>query len=121
MADVFEPFFEQFARPQFFPGLSDVVGSCRLDIEGVGRWLVTIKKGTMTITKSRSNAGADCVVTGTEQVFDRMIQRQQNPFTAFLQGRLSVSGDLSLAQLGTHIFRMQPETLLQQRERGQIR
>lgn len=118
MADVIEPFFEQFARPQFFPGLSDIVGSCRFDIEGVGSWMVSIKKGVATITKSRSNAGADCVITGSEQVFARMIQRQQNPLTAFLQGLLSIAGDISLAQLGAHIFRMQPESALQQRERG---
>jgi predicted lipid carrier protein YhbT len=109
MADVIAPFFEQFATPQYFPGLSDIVGSCRFDIEGVGSWMVTIKKGIATITKSSSNAEADCVVTGSELVFVRMIQRQQNPLTAFLQGRLNMSGDISLAQLGSRIFRVQPE------------
>jgi predicted lipid carrier protein YhbT len=117
MADVIDPFFEQYATPQYLPRLSDIVGSCRFDIEGVGSWMVTIKKGVSTITKSSSNAGADCVVTGSEQDFVRMIQRQQNPFTAFLQGRLSITGDISLAQIGLRIFRMQPEDIYTQRER----
>ena len=121
MADVIDPFFEQYATPQYLPRLSDIVGSCRFDIEGVGSWMVTIKKGVSTITKSSSNAGADCVVTGSEQDFVRMIQRQQNPLTAFLQGRLRITGDISLAQIGSRIFRMQPENTPTQRERGQIR
>ncbi|HLI06319.1 MAG TPA: SCP2 sterol-binding domain-containing protein [Ktedonobacteraceae bacterium] len=121
MADVIDPFFEQFAAPQYFPALTDIVGSCRFDIEGMGSWMVTIKKGTLTITKSGSNAKADCVVTGSEQIFVRMIQRQQNPVTAFLQGRLRVRGDIGLAHLSAHIFRMESGAALQQIEGGHIR
>lgn len=119
MAGVIEPFFEQLATYQYVPRFSELVGSCCLEIERVGNWTLTVTKGKLTVTKNSGAAGADCVITGSEQDFVRMIQRQQNPMTAFLQGRLRVTGDSSLAQIGLRVFRMQPENMPPQREGGQ--
>jgi putative sterol carrier protein len=114
MPDVFEAFFEQYTH-QYFPGLADIVGSCRFDIEGRGSWTLTITKGVVTVAKSNGEAD-DCVITGSEQDFVRMIQQQQNPLTAYLQGRIRVTGSISLAQLGMRIFRMRPEEIATQRK-----
>ena len=111
MVDVIEAFFAPYATPHTAPRLVDLVGSCRLDIEGAGSWIFTIINGVLTVGKSRSDARAESVVRGSQQDFIRMMQRKQNPLTAYLQGRLQVTGDISLAQNCMRIFRIQPQEL----------
>ena len=45
---------------------------------------------------TESSEGGDCVVSMKEDVFLRVLSRDQNPMTAFLTGKIKVDGDMSL-------------------------
>jgi putative sterol carrier protein len=72
-------------------------GTCRFDIEPVGSWLVIVEDGHVD---ARYGGGpADSVVACTADAFLRVMRAGENGFTAALQGRLRVSGNLALVQL----------------------
>jgi hypothetical protein len=113
MTDVIEPFFAQLATRRSLPWLRDISGTCRWNIEGAGSWDLSFKEGTFTINRDSSEARADCIITCSRDDFVRMIQGQQNPLTAFLQGRITVTGNVGLAQLCAQ-FITYPSNLHQQ-------
>lgn len=99
MSDIIESFFEQLTTQGYFPRFQAISGSCRYNIEGAGSWTLSINEGNLAITKNSSDAQVDCVITCSKDDFIRMIQGQRNPVTAFLQGRITVTGSVGLAQI----------------------
>ncbi len=98
-------FFENAAAR----GQSDIMlrrtsGSCRFDIVGVGSWLVRVDQGAITFTVAESSTAADCTLTATESDFLAMASGRQNPMTAFMQGRLKGTGNISLGDRFLRLF-----------------
>lgn len=81
----------------FDPRLSGVRASYRFDIEGGSSYHVEVDDGVVLVEESGEPAG--CVITSTEDDFVAIVNGQRNLFTAFLQGRLQIDGDLGLARL----------------------
>ena len=108
MDDPITTFFERLAAQSYEPLLHAVSGTYRLEIEGKGIWSVIIKEGAITVTRDLPQA--DCVMICDQEVFTAILQGEQNPTTAFMQGRAQVIGSLSLAQVFQRIFRIRPET-----------
>ena len=93
-------FFDEVAATGVQERLRTVSGSCQFDIAGAGTYRVDIKDGVPTVTHdSPFSAPADCVVALSAQDFVRLLRREGNLtiFAAFLQGRIAISGDISLA------------------------
>jgi predicted lipid carrier protein YhbT len=111
MSDIIESFFEQLATQGYEPRLRDISGSCRWNIEGAGSWTLSIKEGALTITKNSSDAQVDCVITCSKDDFIRMMQGQQHPLTALMQGRITVTGSAGLAQVCMRRFLTRPENV----------
>jgi predicted lipid carrier protein YhbT len=111
MSDIIESFFEQLAAQGYFPRLHAISGSCRCNIEGAGSWTLSIKEGALTITKNSSDAQVDCVITCSKDDCIRMMQCQQHPLTAFMQGRITVTGSVGLAQICMRRLRARPENV----------
>jgi hypothetical protein len=99
-------FFEQLETRHYFPGLRDVSGSCGWDIVGAGIWLLQIKLGTLNIVKDGKKILADCFITCSQEDFMSIMQGQRNPLTAHLQGRITIVGDIGLAQICIRMFRL---------------
>ena len=108
MDDVIQTFFEQLSARGYEPLLHEISGTYRFDIEGKGSWGVVVKEGVVTVTRELPQA--DCVWTCDQELFTRMIKGEQNPTTAFMQGKLKITGDPSLAQMFQRLFRIRPET-----------
>jgi putative sterol carrier protein len=113
MPTAIESFFEQFDTHHYFPRFQDISGSCRLDIEGDGSWLIQVKQGYVNITKDGKKTPADCIVTCSQEDFMRMMQGQLNPISAYLQGRITVTGNIGLAQVCLRMFRLSNNPLAQ--------
>ena len=75
--------------------LDGITASYRFDITGAGSWHVAVADGAAKVTES--DGPADCTITMTEDVFDRLRSGTQNPTTAFMTGKIKVDGDMSLA------------------------
>jgi putative sterol carrier protein len=98
MADVTTDFFQALASGGPHPELENAKGTLRFDLRDTGkrpsRWLVALEKGTVTV--SRRNAKADCIVRAEKAVFDRVASGEQNAMAAFLRGAIEFEGDAAL-------------------------
>jgi putative sterol carrier protein len=110
MADAIQTFFEQLSTRGYEPLLHEISGTYRFDIGGKGSWGVVVKEGNMKVTREQPKA--DCVLSGDQEIFTQIIQGKQNPTTAVMQGKLKITGELSLAQMFQRLFRIRPETMI---------
>ena len=99
-AHAVEQYFSRVAASGPQPRLRSVSGTCQFDIAGAGTWRVSIKDGTPTVTQGGGDlATADCVVSCTTEDFLRVLHREGhlNMLAAFLQGLVTITGDVSFA------------------------
>ena len=86
-------FFDELGGRGHEPLLRKATGSARFDVvdgKRTERWLVTIDKGDITV--SRRNAAADCVLRADRASFDRVVAGELNAVAAVLRGELAVRG-----------------------------
>jgi putative sterol carrier protein len=65
------------------------------EIEGGGTWTVKVEDGTVAVDEG--DTGGDCTISASEDTFERIVDGKQNPLTAYMTGKLKVSGDVSAA------------------------
>jgi len=69
-------------------------------IEGGEAWTVRVEEDQVTVN-SGVDTGAVCTVSASEETFTRLLDRKLGVMSAYLSGKLKVSGDLGAAmQLG---------------------
>ncbi len=83
--------------------LEGVESSYVFDIAGEGRWLVDVHGGKLTVTENPETAG-DVTFSMSNDTFEKIRTRQQNPLTAYATGKLKVTGDISAAMALQKIF-----------------
>jgi putative sterol carrier protein len=89
--------FDELAGRGHEPLLEKISGSIRFDIvdgKRVERWLVTIDKGDVAV--SRKNARANCVLRTDKAVFEGVARGEVNAMAATLRGAISLEGDSEL-------------------------
>lgn len=64
-------------------------------IDGAGTW--TVKVGGGKVAVSEGDAGGDCTISASEATFEKIVEGRQNPLTAYMTGKIKISGDLSAA------------------------
>ena len=107
-ADASDPtgeFFDELGRRGHEPLVRKATGTARFDVvdgERTRRWLVTIDKGDISV--SRRNAGADCVLRAERASFDRAVTGELNFMAAVLRGEVEVRGDPRLLVLLRRLF-----------------
>ena len=78
---------------------------CRFDVvdgSRTERWLVTIEKGKLGV--SRRNGAADAVLRADKAFFDRVVAGELNFMAAVLRGEVDVQGDPRLLVLIQRLF-----------------
>ena len=86
----------------FTVSLKNAIGSqsglnstLKFDFEGKGHIFVDGKSTPNTV--STENKPADCTITVSLDTFKKMVARELDGTTAFMQGKLKVAGDMSVA------------------------
>ncbi len=82
------------------PLLGNATGVVRFDLvdgERTERWLVTLDRGNVSV--SRKNVTADCIVRADKTLFDAMAVGEVNALAAYLRGDLTLEGDPELLVL----------------------
>ena len=90
---------ESRADPSKLAGMSNTYV---FDIEGEGRWLVTVADGKVNVAEGGGDA--DATITASGETFDRIIAGDQNPTTAYMTGKLKIKGDLGAAMKLQKLF-----------------
>ena len=97
-SDPTERFFAEVASRGHEPLLRKASGSTRFDVvdgRRSQRWLVTVDKGDVSVTRG-SRGEATCIVRVDKAVFDRIASGRLNAVAAVLRGDLAVEGDWRL-------------------------
>ena len=84
---------ERDVEPEKIQGLNQ---SYLFDVAGEGRWLVEVRAGSLKVTEGWEG-GADATFSTSSETFDRIASGEQNPMSAYVAGKLKVSGDVNAA------------------------
>lgn len=87
-------FFDRLARREYDPMLRNAVGTARFEIadkDTTERWLVTIDKGAITVSKKNARAGT--IIRADRKTFDKASAGTLNVMAAVLRGEIVISGD----------------------------
>jgi len=76
--------------------------SYRFEIEGAGTWLVEVDDGKVSV--SEADGEADTTISTSEETFMTIANGQQNPTSAYMSGKLKVSGDMGQAMKLQKLF-----------------
>jgi putative sterol carrier protein len=91
-----EKIFEARKEDHYNPLLAGVRGTYLFDIKDSGCWHVTVEDGR--IHTKESNEPAQCGIKCEEEDFINIVEGRQNLTTAWMQGRVQITGDAALAQ-----------------------
>ena len=104
-SDAIAGFFAELGQRGHEPLLENASGSVRFDVtdgKRTERWLLTIEKGDLAV--SRKNAAADCVVRADRAAFERAVEGKFNLMAAALRGEFTIGGDARLLVLLQRLF-----------------
>ena len=105
MTDATEKFFDALVERGHEPLLEKATGTVRFDVKDgkkTDRWLVTILKGDIAV--SRQNRRGDSVVSADKTLFDDIASGRTNAMAALLRGAMVVEGDVRLLALFQKLF-----------------
>jgi putative sterol carrier protein len=100
MTDATQEFLRELGSRGHEPLLGNATGVVRFDLvdgERTDRWLVTLDRGNVSV--SRKNVTADCIVRADKTLFDAMAVGEVNALAAYLRGDLALEGDPELLVL----------------------
>ena len=89
-------FFEELSAEVEPEQIAGVNHSFLFEVAGEGSWLVDVRDGELTVTEGWTGEAGTTISTSSE-TFDRLVAGSQNPMTAYMTGKLKVSGDLNAA------------------------
>ena len=76
--------------------------SYAFDIEGAGKWFVTIEDGTVSVRDGEGDA--DCSISATDENFQKILSGEQNATSAYMTGKLKIKGDMGAAMKLQKLF-----------------
>jgi putative sterol carrier protein len=72
------------------------------DISGAGKWTVRVENGQVSVQEGEGEA--DTTISASDETFLKIVNGEQNPTSAFMTGKLKVSGDLGNAMKLQQLF-----------------
>lgn len=60
-------------------------------------WCLDLKNGDGSLKEAEANQAANCTMTMTSDVFNKMVKGSLKPTAAFMSGKLKIKGDMGLA------------------------
>lgn len=65
------------------------------DIEGAGQWTVRVEDGKVSVAEGTQDV--DATISASEETFEKIVNGDQNPTTAYMTGKLKIQGDMGAA------------------------
>jgi putative sterol carrier protein len=82
--------------------MAGMTNSYLFDVEGAGKWTVSVDDGKVQVTEGGEDA--DAVISTSEATFEKIISGEQNPTSAYMTGKLKVKGDMGAAMKLQKLF-----------------
>ena len=79
-----------------------LTASYLFDIDGSGTWKVDVDDGRVQVQEGGGDA--DCTISASEDTFMKIVRGEQNPTSAYMMGKLKVSGDMGTAMKLQKLF-----------------
>jgi putative sterol carrier protein len=110
MADATADFFERLAERDHEPLLEKTSGSVLFELANgkqTDRWLVSINKGDVAVSKKGGRA--DATVRAPKEVFDGLASGKVNGMAAVLRGAITLEGNVALVARLQRLFPAPPK------------
>src|SRR5579884_108510 len=101
MAGTVQEFFETLAARADTSKTAGMSNSYAFDIEGAGRW--TVKVAGVSVHDGLED-GADCTISASQEIFEKIVAGEQNPTSAYMTGKLKLKGDMGAAMKLQKLF-----------------
>ena len=72
------------------------------DIDGAGKWVVRVEDGKVSVREGEGDA--ETTISSSEDTFLKIVNGEQNATSAFMMGKLKVSGDMGNAMKLQKLF-----------------
>ena len=72
------------------------------DIDGAGKWIVQVDNGSVAVREGEGEA--QTTISASEQTFLKIVNGEQNATSAFMMGKVKVSGDMGNAMKLQQLF-----------------
>jgi putative sterol carrier protein len=102
MAESAREFFETLPSRADASKTAGMSNSYLFDIDGAGKWLVSVEDGTVSVTEGEGDA--DATISASEENFQKIVSGEQNPTTAYMTGKLKIKGDMGAAMKLQKLF-----------------
>ena len=102
MPETVQEFFAQLPSRADSSKTAGMTNSYVFDIEGAGTWKVDVDDGTVTV--SEGSGDADVTIATSQETFQKIIDGEQNPTSAYMTGKLKVKGDMGAAMKLQKLF-----------------
>ena len=95
-------FFESLESRVDSTKAAGLTASYRFEIDGAGTWHVDVDDGKVSV--SENGGDADTTISASADTFMKIANGEQNPTSAYMSGKLKVSGDLGQAMKLQKLF-----------------
>jgi putative sterol carrier protein len=103
MPGTVQEFFEALPSRADTSKTADMNNSYAFDIEGAGQWTVKVADGAVAVEQGMDD-GADCTISTSQEVFEKIVAGEQNPTSAYMTGKLKLKGDMGAAMKLQKLF-----------------
>ena len=97
MADAVQEFFANLESRADASKTAGMNNSYVFDIQDVGQWTVRVEDGVVSVGEGEGSADVACTITGAQETVAKLVAGEQNPTTAYMTGKLKISGDMGAA------------------------
>ena len=98
-----QEFFDGLAAKADTSQTAGMNNSYAFDIEGAGQWTVKVDDGAVAVEEGMAD-GADCTISTSQEVFEKIVAGEQNPTSAYMTGKLKLKGDMGAAMKLQKLF-----------------
>jgi putative sterol carrier protein len=102
VAESVKEFFESLPTRADQSKTAGVTASYLFDVQGAGKWTVDVDDGKVEVREGGETA--DTTITTDEDNFMKIVNGEQNPTTAYMAGKIKVSGDMGTAMKLQKLF-----------------
>ena len=103
MPGTVQEFFETLPSRADTSKTAGMNNSFGFDIEGAGQWTVKVVEGSVSVQEGIEGA-ADCTISASQEIFEKIIEGEQNPTSAYMTGKLKLKGDMGAAMKLQKLF-----------------